>query len=1375
MLPRMQSERSVARQSLGATRSRCLLRFATKKWASRGLGSSNRPGRPPPSSAAGHRASCPFFPRSSFSASFALRFLCPVLCSLLLATLFFVSPREVDALKFRGNGGRHLNAELDGNWAKRFQETQRVAPPDSFFVSDSEISGRTSLLSLASSEQGTSTVDSRFVGLSGQKPRHVWGSQEETDERREDRQEESERRRGNEDAYHQHTFSHSSSSMPFYGALFDSSSAFPPFSAAVSSPPFSMTVSPADRVIQALPIAFAEHKSGGEKASREETGGKKDDQALSFLGDTKSASELNPPRLVCPDKPPTLPPREEQVRKAYALPLCELPWDDLGPMLGSGTFGRVYPLRRPACTEVTKGFVGRKFAVKIFWLKRKGMMNLFDTISQGGTPSAEQTDPGTIAAIKSEIRSLPTSSSAFRDMVRIADPTVDVEKIKGMADSLTVETIMKEAKTLRTVINTNGFYTEVGETGTIFTQMEKFVQTHRPEIWSTLSKASQEAQASKYAEIGLADNHWSLPLARVLVKDKNDVKHWALLIELFDGDLQPKTDKTGYSLDGWNAKSGGNVVLREIFSSREALIGLTSKLVKPFVVMQNLYSLGHFDIKPPNLLYKYFPGEKGRAGRLSVAAGDFGMAGLLHGDMILRGTLAFMAPEMERVSGGLVAKPSYDVYALALTLASFWTAATELRDHYPWVEKCIKPTLKKMKDAPEFTFLRFASKTGPKLYEADTIYALSTCFAVGGKVEKLYHTGMPLLIRLKLSQMADPEPLARVSMRHARFVFKAYAMLDKLLRAPQSEANAETREEQLKQLQSLHIVQFLLFYLRMEPLTAARDNTQSYRRLARALLDFARLDPVYQAATETVQPLPYEFFTEQKDWQNVKVEVSGSEVDETIRKLRTSLTRDRSLSEDSWADLVDIMFGVSLDGLREVVTRVVYSRKTFLLEEKIGNAVKEAVAATYKFDPNTQLIAEDAPDRLFEVVRTDLGLSYPDDSELGRFLVHRVSKSHTAWATVDRLARQALRLALRREERTRQVYEQLLSGEKPSSESEKAFFDSVFSAVSVVSEANYFGLFWDFPSAGLFGVPPEEMQAYVRKTHLAFVGKMWPVETQKKILEAAVRVTVRGLNASLPASLVDVYATVFAALPTKAPVSPPFLYGLEREEYSSLLFDAKLPEFKEMVAFWATRHELNIAVQTAVGKIPDATKLSDEDIEKQLEGMLPAHLRSPSPARFGWPPEAVADNIRLFIREAKDELALHGPDMVHNRIRVNGRSKPPRRAAFLFHEIFRKAIAFKKDVSVLQFNQFFTDILKQSFDPQCRRFIAEVKKRVKSAPAEYVRVADTEAVAPLFEGEGKDILKLVAVDPAARASDPEPNNCFLWTQAFLDDKTIVVS
>ncbi|KFG28050.1 putative transmembrane protein, partial [Toxoplasma gondii p89] len=538
MLPRMQSERSVARQSLGATRSRCLLRFATKKWASRGLGSSNRPGRPPPSSAAGHRASCPFFPRSSFSASFALRFLCPVLCSLLLATLFFVSPREVDALKFRGNGGRHLNAELDGNWAKRFQETQRAAPPDSFFVSDSEISGRTSLLSLASSEQGTSTVDSRFVGLSGQKPRHVWGSQEETDERREDRQEESERRRGNEDAYHQHTFSHSSSSMPFYGALFDSSSAFPPFSAAVSSPPFSMTVSPADRVIQALPIAFAEHKSGGEKASREETGGKKDDQALSFLGDTKSASELNPPRLVCPDKPPTLPPREEQVRKAYALPLCELPWDDLGPMLGSGTFGRVYPLRRPACTEVTKGFVGRKFAVKIFWLKRKGMMNLFDTISQGGTPSAEQTDPGTIAAIKSEIRSLPTSSSAFRDMVRIADPTVDVEKIKGMADSLTVETIMKEAKTLRTVINTNGFYTEVGETGTIFTQMEKFVQTHRPEIWSTLSKASQEAQASKYAEIGLADNHWSLPLARVLVKDKNDVKHWALLIELFDGDLQ---------------------------------------------------------------------------------------------------------------------------------------------------------------------------------------------------------------------------------------------------------------------------------------------------------------------------------------------------------------------------------------------------------------------------------------------------------------------------------------------------------------------------------------------------------------------------------------------------------------------------------------------------------------------------------------------------------------------------------------------------------------------------------------------------------------------------------------------------------------------
>ncbi|CBZ49943.1 putative protein kinase [Neospora caninum Liverpool] len=1008
----------------------------------------------------------------------------------LLFALLLLTPVANEAIKF-GVHDRHLHAEPEGNWNQTYKRRRARAPVDSF--SDSRVARSNLNLPVADSEQAASSslaaadaahIEAGLVALSRTQSRGLWKPEVSAEVPETDT---GDSRGSDEETERPDSQSPLSSSLPFASSL-RSSSVSPASSSSLVSFSFPNPARPSDWLMHAVPAAFTEKQKGGGVPSGDGTDGKADDKALAFLGSAASASELNPPRLVRPTSSPSLPSREEQVRKAYALPLCEMSWDVLGPMLGAGTFGRVFPLKQPACTAVTKDFVGRKFAVKVFWLKRKGLINLFETIDEGAKPSAEHTDPDTITAIKSEIRSLPISSPSFQDMIRLADPKLDLEQIKAFGESLTVETVLKEAKALRTVINTNCFYTEVGETGTIFIQMEKFIKAHRASVWTTLAKATQEAQASKYAEIGLEENHWSLPLARVIVKDKKGVNHWALLIELFDGDLQPKVDKTGYALDGWNAKAAGNVPLREIFSSREALLGLTSKLVKPFVVMQNLYSLGHFDIKPPNLLYKYFPAANGRPARLSVAAGDFGMAGLLHSEMVLRGTLAFMAPEMERVSGGLVARPSFDVYALALTLAFFWTASTELRNHLPWVNKCIKPTLK---SGTEFTFQRLASKSGPRIFEPDTIYALATCFAVGGKVEKLYHTGMPLLLRLKLSQMADPEPAARVSMRHARFVFKAFTMLDKLLRDVPSSANAERRENQLKQLQELHIVQFLLLYLRLEPLTAARDNTQSYWRLARALLDFARLEPIDTAATEAVAPLPFEVFAKEKDWKELKIEVSDDEVDSTIRKLRDSLTGNRSTSEEAWADLVDIAFGVSLEGLRTLVTRVVYSRKTFLVEQKIAKAVKGAIEAIYRFDSNTQLIAEDPPARIFDLVRAELGFSPPEDSEMGRFITHRTTKSFIAWATVDRLARQALRVALKRHGKdTQQVYEQFLAGEKPRAANAQAFYNAVFSSLEDVSQANYFGLPWDFATPSVFGLSAEEMQDYVRNTHLTYVAKM---------------------------------------------------------------------------------------------------------------------------------------------------------------------------------------------------------------------------------------------------------------------------------------------
>lgn len=73
------------------------------------------------------------------------------------------------------------------------------------------------------------------------------------------------------------------------------------------------------------------------------------------------------------------------------------------------------------------------------------------------------------------------------------------------------------------------------------------------------------------------------------------------------GYVQPKGDKTGLALDGWDRQSAGNKNLRRLLTSRDSLLELTSKSIKPFVIMHNLYRFGHFDIKPPNLLYKFFP------------------------------------------------------------------------------------------------------------------------------------------------------------------------------------------------------------------------------------------------------------------------------------------------------------------------------------------------------------------------------------------------------------------------------------------------------------------------------------------------------------------------------------------------------------------------------------------------------------------------------------------------------------------------------------------------------------------------------------------------------------------------------------------------
>ncbi|PFH31924.1 hypothetical protein BESB_024160 [Besnoitia besnoiti] len=1146
---------------------------------------------------------------------------------------------------------------------------------------------------------------------------------------------------------------------------------FAPSSPLVSSPS-------SDSVPLAPPSAFAQTQKK-ETASPGKTSETKN--ALAFLGVPAVVSERNPPvlsRTASASAPST---QEEELAKANSLPLCEIQWDILGPMLGSGSYGGVYPLLQPACPDVTKSFVGRKFAVKIFRLKRAGIMAHFDSISDGKAP---QTDTETLHAIESQIRAIPASNSIYQKMVRVIDPSIDAQKTKNYAGSLTHDIVLTESNKLRAVINTHSFFSELCETGTIFQQMETFIKRNRPDVWTALEGASEEAKASKYAEIGIAENHWSLPLARVVVNDTRGIKHWGLLIELHHGDLEPKAKKRGSPADSWLPMVISSQALREIFGSRTSLLSLTSKVLKPFVKMHNLYLLGHFDIKPANILYKYLPAQNGRAAGLSIAAADFGMASRLYSPMPIRGTLSFMAPDMERVPGGLTSSPEFDVYALGLTLAWFWTSATEVNERAPWVEKCIKPALKRSADSGgsvAFTFQRFASKTGPRIYDEQTLAALDGCFALGGKIEKLYHTEMPLLARLKISQMVDLDPRARCSMRHAELTFKVLSVTDQLSRGTPGGATADADEEKLKRLQEMPLMKYLLYYLHLKPLTVARDNRTEYRLINRAMLEFAQHTPLHAAAAEEVEPLPLDFFHGEKDWAAATIDITEEEVDAVIKRARTVLASE-TLSAEGWTDLVDIVFGVTPEGLRTLARRAVYRRKTFVLQQEIAKAVRQFVTSLYKVDAPLQLVAEDPPPRLFEFVRAELALSPPEATKLGRRITRGALQSFSAWARIDRCLRQAFRLAVESPSNsaTRDAAAALESGRVPAPEQEKALYDAIFSTFESMTAASHSGLPWGPDAVSDFGVAAEEMSRYVRSTHIALIAKMWPYSAHRQILDSSIQVAVRrllGEQATLPDSLSAVYEMAFGALPRYAHVNMPFLVGLEREEYTRILFNYNLSKFKEAVGVAATRHELKIAVEKAVDALgADAEKSNDEELaENLMKELLPQHIRIAPPARFGWKEQAnIRTSILDFVKDVRRRRSLAGPDMVQVRIRINGKSKPPRDASLVLHEIRKKLVAFKSGVSVSQFNEFFTRVLKESFNPFCRSFVAELKKRIKRSPAEYETVSGDTALVTLLGQDGSSIFKLVAVDPSVQGSASEPNNCFIWTPAFLADEKIIV-
>lgn len=172
---------------------------------------------------------------------------------------------------------------------------------------------------------------------------------------------------------------------------------------------------------------------------------------------------------------------------------------------------------------------------------------------------------------------------------------------------------------------------------------------------------------------------------------------------------------------------------------------------------------------------------------IEVAVIDFGFLAVLGQSGPLRGTVAFAAPEAEcekeptsptqsvaeSLAGTTVSKipylASYDVYALGLTLSSAWNMSLSHSRRFLWTERCIEPLLLQ---GASLDFVLLRQHTGPQVYTQEIRKSLNRCVEPGGKIEKLYLSNMPFLVKAKIRQMIETNPVIRISASNA-FAFIA--------------------------------------------------------------------------------------------------------------------------------------------------------------------------------------------------------------------------------------------------------------------------------------------------------------------------------------------------------------------------------------------------------------------------------------------------------------------------------------------------------------------------------------------------------------------------------------------------------------------------
>ncbi|CDJ62094.1 LOW QUALITY PROTEIN: hypothetical protein ENH_00004500 [Eimeria necatrix] len=1127
----------------------------------------------------------------------------------------------------------------------------------------------------------------------------------------------------------------------------------------------------------------------------------------------------------------------ERLSLVASLPLCLLSADNLERQVGSGTYGEVFPISRHAveegsCREIVAAAsafepepthtaanppeeaVKRKYGVKIFSVAEEDP--IIHAAIGGFEHPAEK-----LKSIQAHLRSIDLNDrflcSALQEALGSESSVAKLQYLQRQ--QLSGAEFAANSRVAEAAINTQLYVDELKLVATVLYRTLAAIQTFSPASYSSIEDARARDKAQLLVAVG-EQLGWLLPVGRVLVRHNDGRQLWGILVKLYNGDIDVSTRVTdnGSRLDAWSKPTkmtatraiiwAKKLDLKKLASDKYSLLSLSAKIVAPFVYMHNFLSIGHFDIKPSNILFEINHAVK-------IAVTDFGMVALLNRKVALRGTPAFLAPELEtekkRRSSSkhdrsrrmqprgkqlltasknkksipllLRTLPSHDAYALGLTLTTVWFMSVATIPNL-WVERCIKPHLQA---GAVFNFNTLKSSSGPQVYTPNVLNELNRCMGPGGNIEKYYLPSMPLLVKIKIRQLTETNPVIRISASNA-FAFIAVAnALEAVRERPVKEA--QQLLQQARGTVLLHLSLLKAGRNKIEVGTA--KGKQQATEVLRALLELATWSPIREAVRSCVVPIPVRTAVQLTELPEA-AEV-GEAQDKLPQLLQWPLLQQQvgQMKDKTYADLVDAVFGVDMDGLHTITQQAIIERKMSAVHLSISRAAHMYIQQQLDIDPYIQLIEETPSEEAVAFILRYVGINSKNQSHMLTYFRDRVFASYVAWASADRLIRLAVRRCISKDPAGASIHAKYTAGEIVTATEQQMFQHCTWQKVTQISSETHYGLPWSV-SVALFdiGAPEEQLSVYFRDVVTPLhVETAWRTENALSLLHLQVERAVYRLcviaAGAAATTATSAAATVAAALPGASNLHGlystlmkemqrdrlvPLAFGInqERPEYAEILYNLSLLEFKRTIIFTATKRQLGIVTKEILKSMRTGNRAAAT--ASRLLSLIPESI-------LAWrryaPEETTALRVIKEVVEKEIEI-INTPKksgLISLWISTNGafvRSKETNSRSGI---LVMKQLQMYPKTTAAHFNKHFTEVLRSSsLAPGCEKYSAVLKRQ--EADGTFTPVGPAEQL--LGGDEQKDKFRLFAVPPEAGSNRRLLNNCFLWTAQFLSPDSYVV-